>query len=80
MEAHGKKSGAGTRGEVFASGPLDALKKAMHGSEFLGYESVKVSGKLIGIIAQNRLCESLTDSDAIPTPMEQNQINSSHSF
>ena len=70
MEAHGKKSGAGTRGEVFASGPLDALKKAMHGSEFLGYESVKVSGKLIGIIAQNRLCESLTDSDAIPTPME----------
>ena len=33
MEAHGKKSGAGTRGEVFASGPLDALKKAMHGSE-----------------------------------------------
>ncbi|MCK4686046.1 MAG: hypothetical protein KAT44_13870, partial [Pirellulales bacterium] len=70
MEAHGKKSGAGTRGEVFASGPLDALKKAMHGSEFLGYESVKVSGKLIGIIAQNRLCESLTNSDAVPTPME----------
>ena len=29
-----------------------------------------LSGKLIGIIAQNRLCESLTDSDAIPTPME----------
>ncbi len=70
MEAHGKKSGAGTRGELFASGPLDALKKAIHGSEFLGYESVKVTGKIIGIIAQNRLCESLTDADAIPTPME----------
>ena len=39
MEAHRKKSGVGTRGEVFAR-PLDALKKAMHGSEFR-YESAR---------------------------------------
>ncbi len=35
MDAHGLRSGAGTRVELFTSGPLDALKKAMHGSEFV---------------------------------------------
>ncbi|MFM8702949.1 MAG: alanine--tRNA ligase-related protein, partial [Planctomycetia bacterium] len=41
MEAHGQRSGAGTRVEVFTSGPLDALKKSMHGSEFVGYETLE---------------------------------------
>ena len=70
MEAHGKKSGAGTRGEVFTSGPLDALKKAMHGSDFVGYESARTTGTIVGIIAQNRLCESLTEADAVPPAIE----------
>ncbi|NBW95568.1 MAG: alanine--tRNA ligase [Planctomycetia bacterium] len=61
MEAHGQRSGAGSRGEVFASGPLDALKKAMHGSEFVGYEKLDTTGKVIGIIAQDRLCDSLRE-------------------
>jgi alanyl-tRNA synthetase len=61
MEAHGVRSGAGTRVEVFTSGPLDALKKAMHGSEFLGYETTSASGKVVGIIARDRLCESLEE-------------------
>ena len=70
MEAHGKKSGAGTRGEVFTSGPLDALKKAMHGSEFVGYESATTTGTIVGIIAQDRLCESITEADAVPPTIE----------
>jgi alanyl-tRNA synthetase len=59
MEAHGQRSGAGARVEVFASGPLDALKKAMHGSDFVGYDALQTEGKVVGIIAQDRLCESL---------------------
>ena len=63
MGAHGLRSGAGTRVEVFTSGPLDALKKAMHGSEFVGYDAVEATGKAVGIIAQDRLCESLDEID-----------------
>ena len=59
MEAHGLKSGAGSRVEVFTTGPLDALKKTMHGSDFLGYESAEATGTVIGIIAQNALCDSI---------------------
>ena len=61
MEAHGQRSGAGARGEVFASGPLDALKKTMHGSEFVGYDALETDGTVIGIIAQDRLCEQLRE-------------------
>lgn len=61
MEAHGQRSGAGARAEVFTSGPLDALKKAMDGSDFIGYQSLETDGKIVGIIAQDRLCESLRE-------------------
>ena len=61
MDAHGQRSGAGSRVEVFASGPLDALKKAMHGSEFVGYETLATDGRVVGIIAQDRLCETLRE-------------------
>ncbi|NBX30677.1 hypothetical protein EBR04_09620, partial [bacterium] len=61
MDAHGQRSGAGSRVEVFTSGPLDALKKAMHGSEFVGYDTLETGGKVIGIIAQDRLCDSLRE-------------------
>ena len=61
METHGQRSGAGARAELFTSGPLDALKKAMHGSEFVGYDTLDTSGKVIGIISQDRLCEHLRE-------------------
>ena len=61
MEAHGQKSGAGRSVEVFTSGPLDALKQTMHGSEFVGYDTTEAAGKVIGIIAQNALCDSLAE-------------------
>ena len=61
MDAHGQRSGAGARVEVFTSGPLDALKKTMHGSEFVGYETLDTDGKVIGIIAQGQLCDSLRE-------------------
>jgi alanyl-tRNA synthetase len=44
---------------VFATGPLDVLKKSYHhGSEFLGYTTTESDGKIIGIIEQGRLAES----------------------
>ncbi len=44
---------------VFATGPLDALKKSYHrGSEFLGYEATAAAARLIGILAQNQLVDS----------------------
>ena len=61
MDAHGQRSGAGTRVEVFTSGPLDALKKTMHGSEFVGYDTLDTDSKVIGIIAQGQLCDSLRE-------------------
>ncbi|MEZ6072427.1 MAG: alanine--tRNA ligase [Pirellulales bacterium] len=61
MEQHGLESGGGQRTELFKSGPMDALKKAMHGSEFLGYDAIEAEGKIVGIIAQDRLCEEIDE-------------------
>ena len=59
MEQHGEISGGGQKVELFKHDPLDALKKAMHGSEFLGYETLEVAGaKVIGIIAGGQLCDA----------------------
>ena len=61
MEEHGQRSGAGSRVEVFTSGPLDALKQTMHGSEFVGYDTTEADGVIVGIIAQHRLCETFRE-------------------
>jgi alanyl-tRNA synthetase len=61
MEEHGQRSGAGSRVEVFTTGPLDALKKTMHGSEFVGYDTTDAEGRIIGIIAQGHLCDSFRE-------------------
>ena len=61
MEEHGRVSGAGSRVEVFATGPLDSLKKTMHGSEFVGYDTLKAQGRVVGIVAQERLCDRLEE-------------------
>ncbi|HEV3003086.1 MAG TPA: alanine--tRNA ligase, partial [Pirellulales bacterium] len=61
MEEHGKESGGGRKHELFKSGPLDGLKKAMHGSEFLGYEATTASAKIVGLIAHDRLCDQIDE-------------------
>lgn len=61
MEAHGIESGAGRRVELFKSGPLDALKKVMHGTEFLGYTTTEAEARVVGIIAQDALCDSVEE-------------------
>ncbi len=52
---------------VFATGPLDVLKKSYHhGNEFLGYQKTESEAKVIGILEQNRLADSATvDGDSL---------------
>jgi alanyl-tRNA synthetase len=44
--------------DVFATGPLDALKREYHhGSEFVGYLTTHESARVIGILEHNRLAD-----------------------
>jgi alanyl-tRNA synthetase len=47
--------------DVFESGPLDALKKTIHVTDFLGYETTEAPAQIKGIIAQDHLCDELTE-------------------
>ena len=60
MEKHSAISNVNER-IVFASGPLDALKKALHGSTFLGYEKMEADGKVVGLIAQDKLVDQVDE-------------------
>ncbi len=55
MDQHGIESGGGNRKELFKTSPLDALKKTMHGSAFLGYESTTAEAQIVGLISHNQL-------------------------
>ncbi len=61
MEQHGIESGAGQRMELFTSSPLDALKKTLPGTEFLGYENIEAEGQIVGIIARDELVERIDE-------------------
>ncbi len=64
MEQHGIESGGGQKVELFRHDPLEALKKALHGSRFLGYETLDVDdAKVIGIIASDQLCDHIDEVD-----------------
>jgi alanyl-tRNA synthetase len=60
MTEHGEKSGK-IADVVFKTGPLEALKKALKHTEFLGYETTEASAEVRGIIAQDHLLDSLTE-------------------
>jgi alanyl-tRNA synthetase len=61
MEQHGVESGAGRRVELFKSGPLDALKKTLAGTPFLGYETTTAEAQVVGIIARGELVEQIEE-------------------
>src|ERR1700733_3364482 len=61
MERHGDVSGAGKRGPLFKSGPLDGLKKTMSGTHFLGYETTVAQATIVGIVAHGQLCEQMAE-------------------
>ncbi len=69
-EARKIARGTAEAADVFATGPLDALREAYHhGSEFLGYETTEAEGKVIGILEQGQLAESATTSATAGPPI-----------
>ena len=61
MEQHGIESGGGSRVELFQSSPLDALKKTLPGTQFLGYETTEAQAQVVGIIARDELVERIDE-------------------
>jgi alanyl-tRNA synthetase len=61
MEQHGIDSGAGHRVELFQSSPLDALKKTLPGTTFVGYETTTCEARVVGIIARDELVEQIAE-------------------
>ena len=69
-EARKIARGTAEAADVFATGPLDALRQAYHhGSEFLGYETTQAEGKVIGILEQGQLAESAAASASTGPPI-----------
>ena len=61
MQRHGLESGADRQTDVFAASVLDPLKKVAEGTEFLGYETTESEGRIVAIVAQERLCEHVDE-------------------
>jgi alanyl-tRNA synthetase len=60
MEEHGEKSGK-IADVVFKTGPIEALKKALKETQFLGYEKIEATAEIKGIVAADHLCDTLTE-------------------
>jgi alanyl-tRNA synthetase len=60
MEEHGEKSGK-IADVVFKTGPIEALKKALKVTDFLGYETTEATAEIRGIVAQGHLLDELTE-------------------
>ncbi len=60
MEEHGEKSGK-IADVVFKTGPIEALKKALKETQFLGYQSTEATAEIKGIVAADHLCDTLTE-------------------
>lgn len=60
MVKHGLDSGK-QQIEVFKTGPVEALKKALHLTRFLGYEMESSPAEIKGIIAQHQLCDRVNE-------------------
>jgi len=64
MQQHGIDSGAGQR-ELFKTGPMETLKRALHYTEFLGYETTEAEATVKGIVAgrapDDRLCDRISE-------------------
>jgi alanyl-tRNA synthetase len=61
MEKHSIASGGGVVADVFGHKPIDTLKKTLEPTRFLGYDATKGQGTIVGIIAQDQLCETLDE-------------------
>jgi alanyl-tRNA synthetase len=64
MERHGLESGSAQKQELFKSGPIEALKKVIHETRFVGYEAlVAEDARIVGLISGDRLCDDVNEDD-----------------
>lgn len=62
LDKHRQESGRGSFSDnVMAEGPLDAIRKTAGGTEFLGYERTSATARVVGIIAEKQLVESMEE-------------------
>src|SRR5262245_19775863 len=60
MEEHGRESGP-IDTVLFKTGPIEALKRAVKKTDFLGYETTEATAEIRGIVAQKHLLDELTE-------------------
>jgi alanyl-tRNA synthetase len=60
MDEHGERSGK-LADVVFKTGPIEALKKSLKLTEFVGYEANESQAEIKGIVAQDHLCDKLDE-------------------
>lgn len=62
MEKHGERSGK-IADSVFSEGPIEAIKRAVHHTEFVGYQTTTSEATVKGIVAnlggEEHLCDAL---------------------
>ncbi len=63
MAAHGEASGKVVHTVMGSAGPIDALKKSVKETRFLGYETTECSAEIKGIVLNNQLLDAL---DTLP--------------
>lgn len=62
LDRHRETSGRGSFSDaVMAAGPLDAIRNTSGPTRFLGYEATHSMGKVIGIIAEKQLIDSIEE-------------------
>lgn len=51
----------GPSGPLFKHDPLEAIKRAVGHTEFLGYETTEAEAEVVAIVAANQLCDSVEE-------------------
>jgi len=51
----------GPSGPLFKHDPLEAIKRAVGHTEFLGYETTEAEAEVVAIVAANQLCDSVQE-------------------
>ncbi|TWT31020.1 Alanine--tRNA ligase [Posidoniimonas corsicana] len=65
MDEHGEASGKLAHSVMDSKGPVDSLKRALHKTEFVGYDALECDATIAGIIAgkppEDHLCDSMEE-------------------
>jgi alanyl-tRNA synthetase len=61
MEKHGQASGKVVHTVMGDKGPIDAVKRVLHETPFLGYDATEAEVELKFVVAQQQLCDHVTE-------------------